>query len=319
MRDISRKILRLSLKILIGILIFTFALDLLSESLIGMKEDTSRSLGNKQPTVKEETNIPTKEDLESLRESYNEVIEYLKGKEVVIDEITQLYNEVQEAKVCSKANKRFNELKEKYDEYKEQLDEIKRHISKFVEEYNAYISKLESIPKYARKLKEEKYAEFEEELKPYCDLVLSEEQKYKDDEEAITNMYLEAKKIADDFFEEYYELMCQLVVGEAGDSDLMEQSRVINVAENRVEHPAFKYYTIYDVMFATGQYECTWDGGIHKKQSKQLRENVRAYLRGEVETGMPDDVVWQAKFPQGSRPDEPWFYNEANGHYYCHY
>lgn len=319
MRDILRKILRLSFKILICILILTFALDLLSEPIANIGEDTSRTSEDKEPTVKKEANIPTKEDLESLRKSYNEIIEYLDGKEVVIDEITQLYSEVQEAKVCSKANKRFNELKAKYDEYKEQLDEIQEHISKFIEEYNAYMSKLEAIPSYARALRKLKYGEFEKKLEQYCDLVLSEEQKYKENEEEITNMYLEAEKIADDFFEEYYELMCQLVVGEAENGDLMEQSRIINVAENRVEHPAFKYYTIYDVMFAPGQYECTWNGGIHKKQSKQLRENVRAYLRGEVETGMPDDVVWQAKFPQGSRKKDPWFYNEENGHYYCYY
>lgn len=319
MRDILRKIIRLSLKIIASILIFTFALELLNQSPIEEGEGSSRISKGGEPTVKKEVRIPDKEDIESLRQTCNEVIEYLQGQEVVLDDITELYNQVQEAKVCRKANKRFNELSAKYSEYKTQLDEIQEHISKFVEEYNTYMEMLESIPSYAKTLKEEKYAEFERELKSKCEPILNESQKYDDNEELITNMYLEAKKIADDFFEEYYELMCQLVVGEAGNGDLQEQSRIINVAENRVEHPAFKYYTIKDVMFAPGQYECTWNGGIYKTQSEQLRENVRAYLRGEVETGMPDDVVWQAKFPQGSRKDDPWFYNEENGHYFCYY
>lgn len=112
--------------------------------------------------------------------------------------------------------------------------------------------------------------------------------------------------------------MLKLVTGEAGDyyyPDL-DQFCVMNVAENRVKSEYFPD-TIKEVVFQPGQYQPTWDGSWSKKSDERTKRNVEKYLRGEVETGMPDNVVFQAMFKQG---DNVWKHitNEVDvGHYYC--
>ena len=125
-------------------------------------------------------------------------------------------------------------------------------------------------------------------------------------------MYLESKQIADDMFEEYYELMCHIVNAEAGICPRIERAYVANVIENRIAHYEFPN-TIRSVIYASGQYAPAMTGSINKTPSKSVRTDVEDYLKGRIETGMPANVVYQAKFIQGHGI---WEYTPS-GHYFC--
>ena len=315
MHRIVLSLLVTTLVCLIAILSINISKDLQNED----KTNEGKIWKEREAIVKEEARIPSEEDIKHLEECYNEVISCILDASLSLDAMKEIYSDVQNAKVCSKANKYFNSLEAEYDRHKEEIDKIKACISTFEEAYDEYISMLESIPKYSKKIREEKYAEFEERITPIANEVLGEKEEYLSSETEVEDMYANARKIADDFFDEYYEVMCKIVNAEAGGSSDLDQYYVANVIENRVEHPAFKYYTVYDVVYAPGQYEPTWNGAINKIPNERVKKNMEDYLRGRVETGMPSEVTYQAKFPQGSKKDEPWAYIEESGHYYCYH
>lgn len=297
----------------VGILIW-LSINIMKKPL-EFQDKNGRIWEEQEPIVKEVVYVPTEEDFSKLVEAYDKVLSYLEQKDLAIDVIREIYDKVCEAKVCSKANRNFNLLEEEYEKYQTQLEEIQKYISEFKEAYNEYERLLGELPSYARSLRAEKKAEFEG-LKAQHETILSEEARYHSDDEAAYDMYLKAKKRAEDFFEEYYELMCKLVNAEIGGGSDEEQFDCANVVENRVEHPKFKYYTLYDVVYAPLQYECTWNGGIDKTPTNRVRKNMEKYLRGHVETGMPLEVTYQAKFKQGSGIYK---YYEDSGHYYCYH
>ncbi len=280
---------------------------------INNENDTGRIWETQTAIVKAKLNLPSEKEKQKLYDAYNKVLEFLNQKDLVIDQITEIYNQVQGAKVCSTANRHFNSLAENYNAYKAELIEISNSIDEFECVYNAYVDKLNTVPKYAKALREEVELQLNKDLLPKYNEILAKKQKYGDDEKQLDDMYLNAKKIADDFFEEYYELLCHLVNAEAGDSTDLDQWCVIGVAEHRVEHEAYKYYTIYDVVYAQGQYAPTSDGSMEKIPTERVRNNVRTFLRGEVDIEMPATVTWQAGFSQGPL----WKYIPESGHYYC--
>ena len=309
-------------KTILSILFFICAIGILARFSINVMREplefqnkTGRIWEEQEPIVKEEVYVPTEDDFRHLLNTYDKVLSYLEQKDLAIDGIKEIYDKVCEAKVCSKANRHFNLLEEEYGRYKKQLEEIQKYISEFKETYDEYERLIEALPSYARSLRAEKQEEFGV-IEPQYEAISSEEESYLSDEEAVYAMYLDAKKIADDFFIEYDELLCKLVNAEIGGGSDEEQFDCANVVENRVEHPAFKYYTVYDVIFAPGQYECTWNGGFNKTPTQRVRKNMEKYLRGQVETGMPLEVTYQAKFTQGSGIYK---YYEDSGHYYCYH
>lgn len=94
----------------------------------------------------------------------------------------------------------------------------------------------------------------------------------------------------------------------------MEQYFVANSIENRIKHPNFPN-TLYDVVYASGQYEPVINGTINLTPSDETRKNVEYYLRGNVETGMPDNVVYQALFKQG----KVWNSDVKTKNIFCYY
>lgn len=229
-------------KVILALLITTFvcliaiiSINLINDINNAEEMDETPIWKTREATVKQEARIPSEEDIVHLEECYNEVLSYLLQTSISLDIMREIYSEVQNAKVCSKANKHFNSLEAEYNKHKEEIDDIKNHISAFEEAYNEYVSMLESIPTYSRKIREEKYAEFEERITPIANAVLGEKEKYLVNETEVTSMYENAKQIADDFFTEYYELMCKIVNAEAGGSTDLDQFYVANVIENRVE------------------------------------------------------------------------------------
>lgn len=261
--------------------------------------------------------IPTEKDLQNLEEDFEDLLSYLEQNEVTKDGIEATYTKVIESPVCSIANRNFNILAEQYEEYNEQLSEIQKQIEKIEKRYERYLRLLDNIPEFSNALREEKYNEFQDVIVPLYEIVCNEKQRYLFDKEEINGIYQKAKKIADEFFYEYYELMCHIVSAEAGTRNCtsMERCYVANVIENRIKSPDFKQNTLYDVVYAPGQYAPVSNGSINNRPYSWVRVDMENYLRGRVDTGMPDNVVYQALFTQGSGV----WKSMPSGHHFCYH
>lgn len=261
------------------------------------------------------TRIPTEKDLEDLEQSFTELLNYLERNEVVKDEIATTYVAVTASPVCSIANRNFNMLAEQYEEYTNQLSKIQEQIEKIEKMYEEYLRLLDNIPKFSNALREEKYNEFQEVVVPLYEIVCNEKQRYLSEKEEVDDMYQNAKKIADDFFYEYYELMCHIVNAEAGTLKCtsMERCYVANVIENRIKSSRFPN-TLRGVVYAPNQYSPVSSGSINNTPYNWVRVDMENYLRGRVDTGMPDNVVYQALFTQGSGIWKAM----PSGHYFCY-
>lgn len=259
--------------------------------------------------------IPTEEDFEELEQSFTDLLSYLEQNEVVKDEIAITYVAVTESPVCSIANRNFNTLAEQYEEYNNQLSQIQKQIEKVEKRYERYLRLLDNIPEFSNALREEKNDEFQEVIVPMYEIVGDEKQRYLSDKEEVDDMYQNAKKIADDFFYEYYELMCHIVNAEAGTRKCtsMERCYVANVIENRIKSSRFPN-TIRGVIYAPNQYSPVSSGSINKTPYSWVRVDMENYLRGRVDTGMPDNVVYQALFTQGHGIWKAM----PSGHYFCY-
>lgn len=279
-----------------------------------------------------ERKIPTDKDLEKLDNEMEEVIAYLGEQNIEKGEIATIYQTVETALVCSEANRSFNELEEKYLIYVERSDEIQNRIADLEVSYSEYTETIDNIPPFAMALRRRLQEGLEQILKPKYADICEKRDAYISEREAIDNMYISAKKIADDFFEEYYELMCHIVNAEAGWLDYssvehlytpeeieemksMERCKVARIMELRVKHPAFKQNTIRDVVYAPGQYAPVSSGTINREPYPQTRIDMENFLRGRVDTGLPENVVYQALFPQGSGVYE----HSPSGHYFCYH
>lgn len=96
------------------------------------------------------------------------------------------------------------------------------------------------------------------------------------------------------------EILAHLLEGEAGDQGDACQQAVGQVVLNRVKSKDFKQTTIEAVVFAPGQYACTWDGNYDKKPSERAYKNAKAILTGNVCIKVPENVLYQSQFRQGS-------------------
>ena len=260
--------------------------------------------------------IPKEEDLRSLEDDFEDLLDYLEKNDVVKDEIAMSYIKVKEATVCSIANRNFNTLEEQYTEYMEKMTKLIDYTREIEERYQEYKKLVDEIPKFSRALRQQKCQEFETVIEPLYTKVCKEEARYLLDKRKVQFMYQDAKEIADDFFDEYYELMCHIVNAEAGTQrcTTMERCYVANVIENRIKSSRFPN-TINGVVYAQGQYEPVMIGTIHNEPYPWVREEMEEYLRGRVETGMPDNVVYQSLFRQGSGT----WKHMSSGHYFCYY
>ena len=220
------------------------------------------------------------------------------------------------AKVCSESNRYYNEALDKQDEFEENLECLESEIISYQQKYLQAETTLSKMNKIEQQL----------DLEESKLTVISYEnlqKAYEDDcsyQQELDKIIKEAKEYADDMYNTYYPLIVKIVTGEAGDAyyPSIDQYYIMNVIENRVKS---KYYpdTVDGVIFQRGQYQPTWDGSWDKEPNDRTKANVKKYLRGEVETGMPENILYQAMFKQGSYV---WEYVEngvEGGHYYCAY
>lgn len=96
------------------------------------------------------------------------------------------------------------------------------------------------------------------------------------------------------------ELLAHLINGEAGNQSNECQQAVGQVVVNRANSDDFKQDTIEEVIFAPGQYACTWDGNFDKEPTEAAYKNAEAVLSGDTDIEIPENVVFQAQFTQGS-------------------
>ena len=104
-------------------------------------------------------------------------------------------------------------------------------------------------------------------------------------------------------------ILSHLIYGEAGGESDECQLAVGSVVLNRVKSSSFPN-SIEGVVFAPGQYACTWDGNYDKEPSQRAIDNARYLL--ENGSTLPDGVVFQAQFVQGE------IYAEIDGEYFCY-
>lgn len=149
---------------------------------------------------------------------------------------------------------------------------------------------------------------------PLYDEISRQKQGYLDDEEEVESAFQAAKKIADDLFNrDYYELTIICFYEARGCSDL-GIAYVANVIMNRIESSEFAYaHNAHDVIYAPLQYEPTWTTSMNQTNAR-VQKVVEDFMRGKIDTEMPDNVLYQAKFQQPGK--EIWKITE-DGEYYC--
>lgn len=117
----------------------------------------------------------------------------------------------------------------------------------------------------------------------------------------------------DPISEEDIDLLARLLYAEAG-SDWIEDKTIYwvgSVVLNRVNSEHYPD-TLYDVIYQEGQYSCTWLGGIYNEPTERCYRIAEDLLRnGSI---LPEDVLYQAEFKQGSE-----VYDESDNLYFCYY
>lgn len=255
------------------------------------------------------------EDQISLEEFNNTIVNAIQDTEVIKEEFFEIYNKVTTAKVCSIANRYFNSLQDIFNTYEEKVSEIQNYIQLYELQYSTCIDFLEEIPAYSS-VSIQECNSFLESYKSTYPLICEKKDSLFEVREELYSYYLDAKQIADDMFDEYYDLMCRIVYCEVGSPSYLSIERCwcANVIENRILDPDYPN-TIYGVVYQPNQYEPVLSGSINrKKPSEQVKKDIENYLRGKIETGMPRNVVFQSMFKQGSGI---WQITENGDEYFC--
>lgn len=254
----------------------------------------------------------TDESLQKMEEVHSNTSIYLVDLSTSKDEITHLYDEVVNAPVCSIANRHFNSLEDCFYSYEQDVSLMKEPFRLYEEQYVQCLDLISQIPEYSHK-REERYNELVNNFGKDYETICEKKETYLEEEKELRALYLDAKQIADEHFDRDYDLMCHIVNAEGGNTGFMERCYIANTLENREKDPRFPN-TLYEVIYAPGQYEPVMSGTITKNPSSSVKQDVEEYLRGRVETGMPDNVVYQSLFTQGKGI----WKKMPSGHYFCY-
>ena len=108
-------------------------------------------------------------------------------------------------------------------------------------------------------------------------------------------------------------MMSHLIMGEAGGQSRECKIAVGSVVLNRVKSDRFpKTNDIKSVIFAKGQYACTWDGNYNKTPNEESIEVAKFLL--ENGSQLPEYVIFQSRGRQGNAT-----YKVIDGEYFCYY
>jgi hypothetical protein len=106
-----------------------------------------------------------------------------------------------------------------------------------------------------------------------------------------------ADHFSDAELEYYTDLLAHLIVGEVEGCDREMKEYVASVPVNRVNSASFPD-SLEEVIYQPGQYSCTWDGNFEKTPTEEDYEIAEDILVNGSK--LPEDVVFQAEFEQGS-------------------
>jgi len=109
--------------------------------------------------------------------------------------------------------------------------------------------------------------------------------------------------------QETLDIVARVVMGEAGGCPWMHQIAVAAVVVNRINTDLFPN-TAREVVAQPGQYTKIYLRGFDQT-SRQCYEAAKKALDGE--SGVPEDVIWQAEFRQGK---EVWWISEVDTGWY---
>ena len=254
---------------------------------------------------------------QTLTSIYQNVDDTFAKADVELDEMEKLAQESLNSVVCSKANKYYAKAQAKQEEFDEKKQYVEKLLPEYEQKYNQCLELVREIEETKESLKMENTTEKLSNVS-YEALKERTNQLFAQKASKVTNLVSEAKEYSNDLYNEYYPLMVQLVTGEAGADYCpdLDQYCVMGVVENRIASEKYPD-TIKEVIFQDGQYQCTWDGNFYKTPTDRTKENVKYYLRGNVELGMPSDVLYQSGEPLSN---DIWRYipnGITGGTYYC--
>lgn len=109
--------------------------------------------------------------------------------------------------------------------------------------------------------------------------------------------------------QEALDIVARVVAGEAGDCPWEHQVAVAAVVVNRVNSPYFPA-TVREVVAQPGQYTTAYLSGF-ASTPRSCYEAAKTALDGT--DGVPDDVIWQAEFRQGT---SVWWISEVDTGWY---
>ena len=108
-------------------------------------------------------------------------------------------------------------------------------------------------------------------------------------------------------------LLARLINGEAARNNTLDKQYVGAVVMNRLRMGLWGN-TLKSVIYARGQYACTWNGsrGFNSTPPQDCIDIATELLKGET-YGVPANVIFQAQFKQGSG-----VWKKVGVHYYCY-
>lgn len=120
------------------------------------------------------------------------------------------------------------------------------------------------------------------------------------------------------YTEEDLDLFARLLTAEIGSYWVSDEIQLYvgSVVLNRMAHNLYPD-TLYDVIYQSGQYSPTWTGAINNTPDERTIANAKYLL--EEGSILPENVVFQANFPQGDGTYYE-YYDEVlrNTTYFCY-
>lgn len=107
-------------------------------------------------------------------------------------------------------------------------------------------------------------------------------------------------------------LLARLIYAEAAANNVLDKQYVGAVVMNRLRSGLWGN-TLHKVIYAKGQYSCTWQGSKFKSNPPEDCINIATNLLQGETYGVPSNVLFQAQFKQGSG-----VWKKVGSHYYCY-
>lgn len=136
-------------------------------------------------------------------------------------------------------------------------------------------------------------------------------------EEYMHNQDETEETMLDVRYHEEYEtnlnLLAHLIFAEAGSDNISDEQQILVgiVAMNRVKSKKYPN-TLYEVIYQSGQYACTWDGNFEKEPNERAYSNAKIVLDNQADVH-PVNVIYSAEFEQGSG-----VYKKLGNTYFCY-